>query len=276
MPRLMGGARSTYLLLSGITAPRSVKLAQGIELLPFDQGSSPRDFLSGLDLLDRQFALLALPWVQSQLRVSGRGGKDVRLRAWNALWDVLLLSAVYAVPINCGLQSSTALERFTKRSRLNVIHYRFFEPPQDEGLALEESDCRWLETHFGGAQNLLHDHRFQNAVHCLATYRWHTMPRAQLALLWAGIEGLFAVDSEIAFRVSLYTAKFLAPGNADMQRETFAAVKRLYGIRSKAVHGAKLKGEPSESVKESAILLGSLVRTCIEREQLPIVDELVL
>lgn len=274
MPRVMGGGRSTYLLISGVTIPRPVRLVQGIELLPVDDGVGPRPFLSKLDLLDQQFALLLLPWVQCQLRVSGRGSSDVATRAWNALWDVLLLSAIYTVPVNCGLQSSCALERFTESSRLNIIHYRVFEPPEGEGLALKEDDCCWLETYFGCAQELLDEHRFQNAVHCLATYHWHTLPRAQLALLWAGIEGLFGVDSEITFRVSLYAAKFLFPENLDQQRETFNAVKRLYGIRSKAVHGARMKGEPRDSVNESVALLGRLVRACIERNQLPVLDDL--
>lgn len=177
------------------------------------------------------------------------------------------------MPVNCGLQSTTAFERFTEKSRLDVIHNRVFDPPEDDGYALSEEDCVWLENNFVKGQALLEEHRFQTAVHCIATYHWHTLPRAQLALLWAGIEGLFGVDSEISFRVSLYAARFLAIQRAE-QKMIFDGVRSLYGVRSKAVHGGKLKGNPRQSVTDSVALLGRLVRACIEREQLPLLDEL--
>ena len=122
MPRVSARGRSTYLLLSGITVPRRVRLAAGIELLPIDPDSPPRPYLAGLELMDQQFALLALPWAQAQLKVSALPGAKIGVRAWNALWDVLLLSAIYGVRVNCGLQSTTQFERFTDKSRLNVIH----------------------------------------------------------------------------------------------------------------------------------------------------------
>lgn len=142
MPRVVARGRSTYLLLSGLRVPRRVPLASGIELLPIDEAAGPRPYLSGLELLDQQFALLALPWVQAQLKVSALPDSKIGIRAWNALWDVLLLSAIYAVPVNCGLQSTTAFERFTEKSRLNVIHYRVFDPPEGDGYALSEQGLR--------------------------------------------------------------------------------------------------------------------------------------
>lgn len=84
MPRVIARGRSTYLLLSGLRVPRRVPLASGIELLPIDEEAGPRPYLSGLELLDQQFALLALPWVQAQLKVSGLpDAKIVERRAWD-------------------------------------------------------------------------------------------------------------------------------------------------------------------------------------------------
>lgn len=276
MPRVIGGRRTTYLLLSGIKVPRSVRLAHGVELLPWGEQVGPRPLLAGLDLLDQHFALLQLPWIDCQLRIAGMGRVDVATRAWNSLWDVLLLSAIFGVPVNCGLQSTAELAHFTERSRLHVVDYRILAPLGKDARVLSEAECMWLESNFGKAQSLLAQHGLQNAVHCLATYHWHSLPRAQLALLWAGIEGLFGVDSEIVFRVSLYTAKFLAPGDVDLQKTLFSDVKRLYNVRSKAVHGGKLKGDPHESVSESVELLRRLIVACIERNCLPSLDDLVL
>jgi hypothetical protein len=275
MPKVIGGRRTTYLLLSGIAVPRVVRLAPGVDLLPWGKKVGPRPLLTGLDLLDQHFAMLQLPWIECQLRIVGKGRADVATRAWNSLWDVLLLSAIFRVPVNCGLQSTAELAHFSENSRLSVIDYRTLTIPRDDARPLSEAECVWLEANFGKAQLLLNQHGMQNAVHCLATYHWHSLPRAQLALLWAGIEGLFGVDSEIVFRVSLYTAKFLAPDNTLVQRKIFSDVKRLYNVRSKAVHGGRLKGDPSDSVAESVELLRQLIVACIEGNRLPSLDQLV-
>jgi hypothetical protein len=101
------------------------------------------------------------------------------------------------------------------------------------------------------------------------------MPRARLAILWSGIEGLFGVDSEIVFRVSLYTARFLEPHDQAKQREVFERVKELYKLRSKAVHGSRMKGNAKEGVDESASLLRRLIRRCSELGSLPNIESLV-
>ena len=116
--------------------------------------------------------------------------------------------------------------------------------------------------------------QFRDAVHCLSTYRWHPHPRTQLALLWSGIEGLFAIDYELSFRLGLYTARFLHPKNRDLQKRVFEEVKTLYRIRSKAVHGGKLKAA-QESVKKSTGILLKIVTKCAEYGHIPVIKDLV-
>ncbi len=99
------------------------------------------------------------------------------------------------------------------------------------------------------------------------------MPRAQLALLWSGIEGLFGIDYELSFRLSLYIAKYLAPRNRVRQKAIFNNVKKMYSIRSKAVHGGKLKS-PNDSVQESIKILHRLVVKSAEMGRLPETDDL--
>ena len=275
MPRVLGGRRSTYLLVTGLRPTRLLKLAAGVELLPVTTIPMPDDVLFRVEGIDIHFVALFVPWVEAQLKVSGSGTQDVAVRAWNAQWDVLLLSAIFNVPSACALQSSTPIDRLGKSSKLNVIHHFFYDhPARQDAYEIGEAESQWLESNFSTAQSLMEDHRFQTAVHCLATYRWHSLPRAQLSLLWAGIESLFAVDSEIVFRVSLYTAKFLAPDDPPEQKRLFDSVRSLYKFRSQAVHGGKMKGEPRESVLESSRLLSQLVRVCIERNALPNVSSL--
>jgi hypothetical protein len=96
----------------------------------------------------------------------------------------------------------------------------------------------------------------------------------RLAILWAGIEGLFGVESEIVFRLSLYIARYLFPNDEPMRSQTFNKVKQLYKQRSAAVHGSRVKGDVSTDVTDSALLLGQLVRKCVEARELPQTDRL--
>lgn len=140
---------------------------------------------------------------------------------------------------------------------------------------LNNEEADWVEHNFEAAKCLLDKSEFQNAVHSLATYRWHSHPRARLALLWSGIEGLFRIESELVFRLSLYISRFLHPDNKDEMKATFSDVKKLYKQRSAAVHGSTIKGETGKGVEESVLLLKKLVQQCITNGGLPCVEELV-
>jgi hypothetical protein len=113
------------------------------------------------------------------------------------------------------------------------------------------------------------------AVHAMASYTWHSMPRVQLAILWSGIEALFEASTEISFRISLYIANFLAGDNATRAKELFERTRKLYSSRSAAVHGGKIKGEIDDLVSDSAALLNQIIRRCAELGALPNTSELV-
>jgi len=78
------------------------------------------------------------------------------------------------------------------------------------------------------------------------------MPAPQLAIIWSGIEALFGIDTELSFRVSLYSARFLEPEDRSKQVEVFSTVRELYKVRSRAVHGARIKGDAGDAVVKSA------------------------
>jgi hypothetical protein len=85
----------------------------------------------------------------------------------------------------------------------------------------------------------------------------------------AGIEGLFNVETELVFRISLYAARFLEPFDKKARKQLFDDVKGLYKQRSQAVHGGKIKGDVSACVKRSAALLQRLVQFCVTSNSLP-------
>ncbi len=219
---------------------------------------------------------LFLGQIRAQIRVEAESAQELVSRAWNAQWDVLFVNAVFDLDAQINLTSETSANQLKDASTIDVQNFalRGFgrgDPPPP----LSGQECAWLESHVDEGRRLLERELFQNSLHCLATYRWHSLPRARLALIWAGIEGLFHVDGEIRFRLSACIARFLGGDDAAARKLIFDQVKRLYNARSAAVHGGVLKGEPNAMVAESAELLRRLIRHCVESGDIPPKDGFV-
>lgn len=261
---------ASYLYLNGLATDRSVRLSSHIQLMPATTDCHADLFL-GLGKTDTDISVISLflPHVRSQLRVEGLDPKDLAVKSWNALWDGLLLGALVGSEVMCNLNSDVPAEQLTPKSNITITNYQLRGFPRASTPSLSDADINWIESHYESAWKLLGDDAYRNAIHCLASYKWHSIPRAQLAVLWSGIEGIFGVESEIVFRVSLYAAIFLEAESKDKQRELFARVKDLYKSRSRAVHGGKMKENAKESVQESAELLCRLVKRCAELKSLP-------
>jgi hypothetical protein len=224
--------------------------------------------------IDFAVGLLIIPSVRSQLRVTADNPKELAVRAWNAQWDCLLLSTLFDKTVLWNIRSELPAENIDASSTLNIDNYHLAGVHASNEHQLTTTDKEWLERHFETARNLLTNPAVVTAPHSLATFRWHSVVRSQLAIIWSGIEALFGIDSEIAFRVSLYIARFLEPDDQAKRSQLFAKVKQLYNQRSKAVHGAKVKGDIQSAVKESSDVIGRLIRRCAEINQLPDTDSL--
>lgn len=273
--RITGYDKETYIYLNGIGVSKKLKLGDDIELLPAVCSPEPKDIISvSKSEIDMGVTSIFLRQVSSQFRIADDDPKSLAIAAWNSLWDALLLSAIFDCEAVCNFQCDKPAEQFSSESKLEVTNYHL-RGLTDSIYLLNDNDEAWIEQHFQTAKKLLDKPKFQNAVHSLATYRWHSLPRARLALLWSGIEGLFDVDTELVFRLSLYIAKFLAPNKIDETKTIFSKVKKLYTQRSSAVHGSKIKGEVGDAVTDSAQLLRNLLKQCIIVGDLPKVDELV-
>jgi hypothetical protein len=276
MPIIARGTE-TYLLITGVQTDTTVQLGPHTELLPATCHLNYDEFASMMkdSYLDFAVGLLVIPLVRSQLHVTADDAKQLAQRAWNAQWDCLLLSALFDQTVLWNVQSDVPAEMIDPRAAINISNYHLSGFHIKGEYELTTSDKEWLEKHFKTARTLLANPSFQTAAHSLASFRWHTHARAQLALIWSGIEALFGIESEIVFRVSLYTARFLEPDDETERLKVFAKVKSLYKHRSAAVHGSKIKGDAGLAVKDSAELLRRLVRQCSEMNQLPDIQTLV-
>lgn len=268
--------QESFLYVSGISVTETIKLCEYIEILPAHcEPSSELIIDLSLGEVDLGVMAIFLRRVGAQVRISGSTGKELVARTWNAQWDIVLLGALFDCDLVANFQSDTAAELLSSSSSLAVTNYHFRGGVTSK-YTLTSDDISWLNENFSNARTLLDIDRFQDAVRARSSYNWHPNPRAKLAVLWSGIEGLFDIQGETVFKLSLYAAKFLEPNDREEAKLILSRIKKLYKSRSSAVHGSKIKGDLNDLVSESSILLERLLRKCIELGSIPNIEDLTL
>ncbi len=273
--RITGTGTETYLYINGIATSQEIKLHDSVSLLPVTAGfhyGKVSDLLKN----DVDFAVAAVSGrtIASQLRIEADDAEQLAGAAWNSLWDCMLLGAVLHCEVMGNIQCNKPVEQLESAEEISVTNYAFRAMLSDP-YQLNAEDLSWIDNNYATAYDLLDKDSFMTAVHAMASYRWHSMPRVQLAILWSGIEALFEANTEISFRISLYIAYFLAGNDPTVAKELFSKTKKLYSSRSAAVHGGKIKGSLDELVSESAALLNRIIRRCAELGDLPDIENLV-
>lgn len=138
-----------------------------------------------------------------------------------------------------------------------------------EARSIGQSDAKWIEVHIGSLRDLLEDAKFRMAVDSATEYHLQRSLRMSVAHLWAGIEALLSISSELRFRISAYIAAFVAAPGPQRLR-VFKRVRMLYDFRSKAVHGALLDDdELRRHASEVNVLLSEILIKCIETGKVP-------
>ncbi len=272
---IVGHGTETYMYINGITTSIEIALHDNVILIPV---LAPFHYEKVSDLLknDVDFAVAAVSGrtIASQLRIFAANEEELACTAWNALWDCILLGALFHCDVMGNIQCDKPVERLKEATFVNVTNYAF-RSMLSAPYELSENDQKWIRSYYSKAYMLLDKDPFMTAVHAMASYKWHSMPRVQLAIIWSGIEALFEASTEISFRISLYIANFLAGENAIEAKGLFEKTKKLYSSRSSAVHGGKIKGDMNSLVAESAAILNRIIRQCAELGSLPNTKELV-
>src|SRR6266404_4903084 len=147
--RISGRGKDTFLFLNGVSVSRTVHLHDNISLLPGAYADGP-DLVSKLLSKDIDFAvaILFLNSIRSQIHIAGDTPKEVATRAWNSMWDCLLISALFHCNAMCNFQCDTPIEKLTATSELHVTNYHLRGLSADQPRKITISEAKWIEQSF--------------------------------------------------------------------------------------------------------------------------------
>lgn len=266
----VGTSNFVHLVGHGITIGAEREIAPGITL----SGQAPTNDSSFgsrtvRELRETLNVMSIEPLADFALHITeDKGGEALAAKTWNALWIFHLLALACrrpVMPLYCAANHGT---RFTLANRNLVIH-------RLPSVALaRDADLDWATAHFDAFHALLGENRFQNAVRCYGNAHYLFDDDAKIMLLWAGIEGLLDVDSELRRRIALHAA-ILLDGTPTEKALYFERVKKGYDVRSRVVHGSRAKPEIlQQGYALAGEVLLTLLRKCVALGRVPSVAEL--
>ena len=227
--------------------------------------------------------------IESACDAGIQGGLNTLNRAWLALGLLVLRGFTDANGVACSSYAWSAIpipgagngwsretRDVTKRRcrtdlppfKGNLLDYHLGMLKDDtiRNDPLNGDDAEWIRQHFETFNGLATENeQFYFAFQAAVDWRYCKDCRTAVARIWSGIEAIFGISSELIYRLSLLTASLLEP-RGEERKSRFYEVKKLYGLRSKVVHGEQLPNEKIvTALNESYHLLRDLLLLIIER-----------
>lgn len=216
--------------------------------------------LPGHDTLNRA-------WVVSAL-ILFRGFANHLCLACSAYsWNLIAGRQLTLEDVRKGTAKSNPTEQLPRfQGGLLDFRLKFHADSSAKNTPFTIEDAEWVKERFDTANKLDGQSKsFNLASKAAVNWRYTDDKRAAVALLWSGIEAIFSISMELRYRLSMITAGLLAP-RGRQRKAKFQAVKKLYDLRCKVVHGSNLKAEEiDEAMIESYELLKSLLLISVEK-----------
>lgn len=151
------------------------------------------------------------------------------------------------------------------KGQLLELHTRLLVPENIKKI-LTKDDADWINNNYEKFNSLASKSEgFRFALSSAVNWQYASEPRIAIAQLWSGIEGLFGISSELVYRISLIIACLLEERGM-ARKDRFNQVRKLYGARSKAVHGEEIADDKlNEAMLESFDILNKLLLINIEK-----------
>jgi hypothetical protein len=291
-----------YVLLAGLERSEApLTLAPGLTLVPLDSPLSVFDLAAAGGVGFREWAMLeplsraCTCEIETAKDSAIAPGYDTLNRAWLASALLVLRGFTRHLGIACSSYSWNLVaghqERtspvFREQVRAEGIEAAVYRParalPAFKGNVLDfhlrlltnddartdpvsSEDAAWIRQHFGTFNRLASESEaFRLALEAAIDWRYAKEPRLAVGRLWSGIEAVFGITSELIYRISSLCASLLED-RGELRKARFQAVKKLYALRSKAVHGESLSQEQlSLAMNESQRLLRELLLLTLEK-----------
>ena len=291
-----------YVLVAGLPRPAAaLTFAPGVSLRPLEQPLSVFDLASAGAVGFGGWAVLeplapgCCCEIESAKDAAVLPGYDTLNRAWLASTLLVLRGFTRHLCVACSSYSWNTIaghqERtshvFQQQAREEgpeaAVYKSKRDLPRFQGNLLEfhltlltnrdaradgvtAEDAAWIHEHFDVFNNLAAQSQpFRFALEAAIDWRFAKDARSAVARLWSGIEAIFGITSELVYRISLLSACLLAE-RGDKRRGKFEEVKKLYGLRSKVVHGEQLTDEKvASALNDSYHLLGALLLLSINK-----------
>lgn len=284
-----------YVLLWNLRSDLPQQIAPGLSIRPLQAPLTVFDLAAAGAVGFREWATLEImasgctTEIESAKDAATYPGYDPLNRAWLASAMMILRGCGKVLPVAVSSYSWQAIAGFqAKSSELfrsqiktsgiqdalsapqqqlpqftgGLLDYRlkFLLCPAISRDTLTAEDATWIHENFD-TFNLFAavSVKFRFALEATVDWRYAHDLRAAIARLWAGIEAIFGIGAELVYRLSITAASLLQP-RGDSRVRYAAKLKKLYGVRSKAVHGEPVSPEKlAEALNDSFVLLRDLL-----------------
>jgi hypothetical protein len=154
------------------------------------------------------------------------------------------------------------------------FHLKVLASGKSRREPFNSAEAAWFSEYFEKFNRLsAESEQFRFALEAAVDWRFAKEPRTAISRLWSGIESLFNIRSELIYRISLLASAVMAPRGTERLNK-FKKIKKLYGVRSKAVHGESLtEAELQTGIIESFELLRLLLLDTIEKGKVSSEDD---
>ncbi len=290
-----------YILIWNLDVEESsLKLGPGVSIRRLDSSISVFDLAAAGAAGFREWAMLerfsqkCVCEIETAQDAATKPGYDALNRAWLASTLIKLKGCDAHLPVACSSYSWNIIAGHQERTKgifkeeleekgvESAVNSSKGALPQFNGQLLEvrtkllsqkiekiiltEEDAGWINDNFEKLNYLAaKSEGFRFALSAAENWQYASAPRMAIAELWSGIEALFGISSELVYRISLHVASILEERGI-ARRERFNQVRKLYGVRSKAVHGDELSDDKLNKVMvESFEILKQLLLVNIEK-----------
>jgi hypothetical protein len=143
---------------------------------------------------------------------------------------------------------------------------RVLIPKETRSTPFDTTEAAWVSSYLERFNELAAgNERFRFALEAAVDWRYAKDPRAAISRVWAGLESLLGIGSELVYRIALNSATVVASRGSE-RVAAFKKIRALYGVRSKAVHGEPITDDKlSTALHDSFEVLRALLLDAVER-----------